>query len=200
MASHELPKLNYAYDALEPFIDAQTMEIHHSKHHQAYVNNLNKALDGQDELAKLSPSELLKDLSAIPDDIRQNVINHGGGHANHTFFWTLLEKDVEIPEPFMEVLKNDFGSFDSFKGEFTKAASSVFGSGWAWLVLDSGKLSITESSNQDTPLSQGLKPVLTIDVWEHAYYLKYQNRRADYIDAFFNVINWEQVHNNFKSD
>jgi Fe-Mn family superoxide dismutase len=200
MASHELPKLNYAYDALEPFIDAQTMEIHHSKHHQAYVNNLNKALDGQDELAKLSPSELLKDLSVIPDDIRQTVINHGGGHSNHTFFWTLLEKDVEIPEPFMEALKNDFGSFDAFKEEFTKAASSVFGSGWAWLVLDSGKLSITESSNQDTPVSQGLKPVLTIDVWEHAYYLKYQNRRVDYIDAFFKVINWEQVHNNFKSE
>ena len=193
---HELPDLGYEYDALEPYIDKETMEIHHTKHHQAYVNNLNNALENSD-LKEKSAEELIKDLNNIPEEIRNVVRNNGGGHVNHSFFWLILKKDTEQKGEVIEAINSKFGSFDEFKEEFTKAAMTRFGSGWSWLVVNNGELEIMSTGNQDSPLGQGKIPIIGLDVWEHAYYLKYQNRRNEYVDAFFNVINWEQVNENF---
>jgi superoxide dismutase, Fe-Mn family len=192
--THELPKLPYDYNALEPHIDAKTMEIHHSKHHQGYVNNLNKALEGS-EYANKRVHELLKDLNALPETIRTAVQNNGGGHANHTLFWSIMapNKGGEPTGKIAEVITSTFGSFNTFKEQFETAAKTRFGSGWAWLVVNNNKLEIISTANQDSPLSEGKKPIVGLDVWEHAYYLKYQNKRPDYITAFWNVINWEKV-------
>jgi len=190
-----LPPLGYDYDALEPFIDATTMHLHHDKHHAAYVNNLNIAIAKHPDLGSKSVTELVSNLDAIPEDIRTAVRNQGGGHANHSFFWLTLSKSGGT-EPKAELAKDistQFGSFSQFQDRFSKAAASVFGSGWAWLTLADGKLQIETSSNQDSPLTLGHTPILGIDVWEHAYYLKYQNKRADYLKAFWNVVNWNAV-------
>lgn len=195
--SYTLPELPYAYDALEPYIDARTMEIHHSKHHQAYITNLNAAIKDHDRLEKLSVEQLISHLDEIPEIIRTVVRNHGGGHANHSFFWPILKKGVEPAGPVVEAIKADFGSFDSFREGFAGAATKVFGSGWAWLTVDAGKLEIVTTANQDSPISIGKTPLLGLDVWEHAYYLLYQNRRPDYIAAFFNVINWDKVNEHY---
>lgn len=191
---HTLPELNYAYDALEPYIDARTMEIHHSKHHQAYINNLNAALEKHPELADTSLFDLLSDLDSVPEDIRTAVRNNGGGHYNHSLFWTYLTADSKGAEgEIATAIDKAFGSFDNFKKEFSAAAATRFGSGWAWLIADKNKnLKVVSTANQDTPLAEGT-PLLALDVWEHAYYLNYQNRRPDYIEAFFNVINWDTV-------
>ena len=196
---HTLLKLPYAYDALEPFIDAKTMEIHHGKHHQTYVDKLNKALEKYPELQTKAVEELLKNLESVPEDIRTQVRNHGGGHWNHSFFWQILKKDIEPTGEILNIINNDFESFDNFKAEFSNKAVSVFGSGWCWLVLNKGKLEIVTTANQDSPISQGKIPVLGLDVWEHAYYLKYQNRRQEYIDAFWKIIDWEKVNDIFLS-
>lgn len=196
---HVLPELSYPYDALEPFIDAKTMEIHHTKHHQAYITNLNAAIKGNTKLSQLSVSELVSDLNEVPEDIRTVVRNHGGGHVNHSFFWKTLKKNVEPGGPVLTAINKQFGSFDSFKEAFSGAAIKQFGSGWAWLVVSDGELEILSTANQDSPLSLGKKPVLGVDVWEHAYYLLYQNRRPDYVDAFFNVIDWEMVNNHYST-
>ncbi|MBX7167586.1 MAG: superoxide dismutase [Pirellulales bacterium] len=198
---HSLPPLPYPYDALEPHIDARTMEIHHDKHHQAYVDNLNKALDGHPDLAKLPVDELLADLSKVPEAIRMAVRNNGGGHANHTLFWTLMSKQGggEPKGKLADAIKESLGGFAKFKEDFTKAAMTRFGSGWAWLVAGNGKLEIISTANQDTPVSEGKLPLLGLDVWEHAYYLKYQNRRADYVAAWWNVVNWDAVSERYKS-
>ena len=191
---YELPKLPYAYDALEPFIDAKTMEIHHSKHHQAYVNNLNAALEKHPELDK-SLETYLKDFNLLPEDIRGAVRNNGGGHFNHSFFWPLLKVNngVGPKGDLLKALNDTFGSFDAFKEAFGNAAKTRFGSGWAWLIVTpQHELKVTSTPNQDTPLAEGL-PILGLDVWEHAYYLNYQNRRPDYVSAFFNVVNWDVV-------
>jgi Fe-Mn family superoxide dismutase len=203
MNKHTLPELGYAYNALEPFIDAKTMEIHYSKHHQTYTDKFNAALDTHPDLFDVKAEELLKDLNSVPDDIRTAVKNHGGGYVNHSFFWTILKlNNGQLPGgKLAEAIKRDFGSFDEFKTKFTEAALNQFGSGWAWLVADNnGQLSVINLPNQDTPLSQGLKPLLNIDVWEHAYYLNYQNRRADYIEAFWQIINWDQVQTYYESN
>jgi len=197
--SYTLPKLNYAYDALEPFIDAKTMEIHYTKHHQAYITNLNAALEKHPELT-LSLEEMLKDLSQVPQDIRGAVQNNGGGHFNHTFFWTLLKvNNGQSPKgALLNAINQAFGSFDAFKEAFATAAKTRFGSGWAWLIVTADKkLKVVSTPNQDTPLAEGT-PILGLDVWEHAYYLNYQNRRPDYVSAFFNVINWDVVEDLFK--
>ena len=196
---HVLPELSYPYDALEPFIDAQTMEIHHTKHHQAYITNLNAAIKGNTKLSQLTANELVSDLNEVPEDIRTVVRNHGGGHVNHSFFWQTLKKNVALGGPVLAAIDKQFGSFDSFKEAFTGAAMKQFGSGWAWLVVADGELEILSTANQDSPLSLGKKPVLGVDVWEHAYYLLYQNRRPDYIEAFFNVIDWENVNNHYNA-
>ncbi len=196
---HSLAALPYAYDALEPFFDAQTMEIHHTKHHQTYVDKLNAALDGHKQLQKLSAEELLKDLNSVPENIRTAVRNHGGGHFNHSFWWPMLRKDVRYGGDVAKAIDSKFGDYDEFKDKFSNIAALLFGSGWTWLVFSNGELEIMTTPNQDNPLSQGKIPILGIDVWEHAYYLKYQNRRPDYINAFFNVVNWEQVNENFKA-
>jgi Fe-Mn family superoxide dismutase len=182
-------------DALEPYIDAQTMTIHHDKHHQAYITNLNAALEKHPELGDKSLEDLLSDLNAIPEDIRTAVRNHGGGTWNHNMFWEIMAPKTSVT-PSAEVLKaleGSFGSFDSFKAEFEKAANGRFGSGWAWLVRRGDGLAIVSTANQDNPLSEGLAPILGIDVWEHAYYLKYQNRRAEYVSNWWNVVNWGAV-------
>lgn len=207
----ELPKLPYSYDALEPYIDARTMEIHHTKHHQTYVDKLNAALDKYPGLQNKSVEELLIDLSSIPEEIRGAVRNHGGGHFNHSLFWELMAapKNGGGGEPagaLAKALSSSFGDYQKFKDEFSKAAAGIFGSGWAWLVIDTrhearntrqgagdSKLAIITTPNQDSPISQGLKPILGLDVWEHAYYLKYQNKRPEYIEAWWSVVNWEQV-------
>ncbi len=197
--SYTLPTLTYAYDALEPFFDARTMEIHHTKHHQAYINNLNAALEKHPEL-KLSLEEMLKDLTKVPQDIRGAVQNNGGGHYNHSFFWLLLKvNNGATPQgKLLEAINKAFGSFDAFKEQFSNAAKTRFGSGWAWLIVDNNKeLKVLSTANQDTPLAEG-KPILGLDVWEHAYYLNYQNRRPDYVSAFFNVINWDVVEKLYK--
>jgi len=197
---HELPKLPYSYDALEPHIDARTMEIHHTKHHQAYVNNLNAALEKYPNLQNKSVEELIKDLNAIPEDIRTAVRNNGGGHLNHSMFWPMMSSHGggEPKGDLVAAIKSAFGDLASFKDQFSKAATGRFGSGWAWLCIDkNGKLVINSTPNQDNPISEGFKPILGLDVWEHAYYLKYQNRRADYIGAWWNVVNWEQVAKNY---
>ena len=192
----KLPELNYAYDALEPFIDEQTMIIHHTKHHQTYVDNLNKALEGHEKYQNMGIEELMVFLNELPDSIKTAVRNNAGGHINHTMFWNLMSPNGNSA-PVGEIAKKideDLGGFDKFKDEFKKAALGRFGSGWAWLVLDKeGKLMIVSTPNQDNPLTDGLKPLLGIDVWEHAYYLKYQNKRADYIDAWWNVVDWNKV-------
>ena len=196
---YELPKLPYAYDALEPFIDAKTMEIHHSKHHQAYVNNLNAALEKYPNLDK-SLETYLKDFSLLPEDIRGAVRNNGGGHFNHSFFWPLLKVNHgEGPKgDLLKAINQTFGSFDAFKEAFSTAAKTRFGSGWAWLIVTKDQaLKVTSTPNQDTPLSEGI-PILGLDVWEHAYYLNYQNRRPDYVSAFFSVVNWDVVSDLFK--
>lgn len=196
---HVLPELSYPYDALEPFIDAKTMEIHHTKHHQAYITNLNAAIKGNTKLSQLTVSELVSDLNEVPEDIRTVVRNHGGGHVNHSFFWQILKKNVAPDGPVLTAIKKQFGSFDSFREAFSSAAIKQFGSGWAWLVVADGQLEILSTANQDSPLSLGKNPVLGVDVWEHAYYLLYQNRRPDYVDAFFNVIDWEAVNNHYNA-
>jgi Fe-Mn family superoxide dismutase len=190
---HELPELGYKFDALEPHIDAKTMEIHHGKHHAGYVKKLNAALEGHDDLAGKSAEDLIKDLESVPEEIRGAVRNNGGGHVNHSLFWTLLAPGKELQGRLKEEIEKEFGSVDDFKKNFGEAAVGRFGSGWAWLVLDNGKLEIMSTANQDSPLSEGKIPILGLDVWEHAYYLKYQNKRPDYIEAFWNVVNWDKV-------
>jgi Fe-Mn family superoxide dismutase len=190
---HELPELGYEYDALEPHIDAKTMEIHYTKHHQAYIDKLNAALEKHPELKEKKVEELLGDLSKIPEDIRAAVRNHGGGHLNHSMLWKLMKKDVKMPKKIATAIDKDFGTFENFKKAFTDAALNRFGSGWAWLVLNNGKLEVVSTANQDCPISEGKKPILGIDVWEHGYYILYNQRRGDYVNAFFNIINWEFV-------
>ncbi len=197
--SYTLPKLNYAYDALEPFIDARTMEIHYTKHHQAYITNLNAALEKHPEF-NLPLEDMLKDLSKVPQDIRGAVQNNGGGHFNHSFFWPLLKvNNGQTPQgALLEAIQKAFGSFDAFKELFSNAAKTRFGSGWAWLIVNHDKsLKVLSTPNQDTPLAEG-KPILGLDVWEHAYYLNYQNRRPDYVSAFFSVVNWDVVEGLYK--
>ncbi|MGE5775548.1 MAG: superoxide dismutase [Chloroflexota bacterium] len=193
--SFELPKLPYSVDALEPYIDAQTMTIHHDKHHQAYVTNLNAALEKHPELANKSLVDLLSNLNAVPEDIRMAVRNHGGGTWNHNLFWEVMApKAGGAPSAELsKALEAAFGSFDAFKTEFEKAATTRFGSGWAWLVRKGDGLAVVSTANQDNPYSDGLVPLMAIDVWEHAYYLKYQNRRPEYISNWWNVVNWEAV-------
>jgi Fe-Mn family superoxide dismutase len=195
----ELPKLPYAVDALEPYIDAQTMTIHHDKHHQTYVTNLNAALEKHPELAGKSIEALLKDLNAVPEDIRTAVHNHGGGVWNHSMFWEIMApKAGGAPKgELAKAIDASFKSFDAFKEEFTKAANGRFGSGWAWLVKKGSGLAVVSTANQDNPMSEGMTPLLTLDVWEHAYYLKYQNRRADYVTAWWNLVNWDAVASRF---
>jgi len=197
----ELPKLNYEYTDLEPYIDTMTMEIHHSKHHAAYVNNLNKALEMHPELQSKTIEELLTSLASLPEAIKNAVRNNGGGHYNHSLFWTLLTPKSEYLETsqIANEINNTYGNLENFKMEFGKAAMSRFGSGWAWLLLDKNKnLTIVSTPNQDSPVAEGLVPLLALDVWEHAYYLMHQNRRADYINSFWNVVNWNQVEANYK--
>ena len=197
--TYELPELGYKYDALEPYIDVKTMEIHHTKHHQAYIDKLNAALKGT-SYEDAPVRNLLEDIDSLPESIRTAVRNHGGGHYNHSMFWDLLKKNVEFKGELAESINKKWGSFENFKKEFSDAAMNRFGSGWAWLVLNKKKeLEIVSTANQDNPLSEGKKPILGLDVWEHAYYLKYQNKRAEYTEAFFHVINWEQANHNFKS-
>jgi Fe-Mn family superoxide dismutase len=196
----ELPALPYAYNALEPHIDARTMEIHHTKHHQAYINNAKAALEKYPELQQKSAEDLIKDLSAVPEDIRMAIRNNAGGHVNHSMFWPCMSPDGggEPTGDLAAAINAAFGSFANFKDQFSKAAATRFGSGWAWLCVDSsGALKVTSTPNQDNPLSEGLTPVLGLDVWEHAYYLNYQNRRPDYISAWWNVVNWKQVAQNY---
>lgn len=194
--SHTLPALAYAYDALEPHIDALTMEIHHSRHHQTYITNLNAALAELPELAALPVDELLARFDSLPVSVQGAVRNHGGGHANHSLFWQVMSPQGggEPGGELAEAIERDLGGLEAFKQAFTQAALSRFGSGWAWLVVDqSGKLQVVSSANQDSPLMEGLVPILGLDVWEHAYYLKYQNKRPDYIAAFYKVIDWDEV-------
>jgi superoxide dismutase, Fe-Mn family len=194
--AYELPKLPYAYDALEPHIDARTMEIHHTKHHQTYITNVNNALKDHPDLAKKSVENLIRDLNAVPETIRTVVRNNGGGHANHSFFWQIMGpgKGGEPKGKLADDIKSTFGSFDQFKEKFAAAGAGRFGSGWAWLIKNkSGKLEIVSTPNQDSPVMDGSTPLLGVDVWEHAYYLTYQNRRPDYIKAWWNVVNWDEV-------
>jgi Fe-Mn family superoxide dismutase len=192
---HELPALPYDFAALEPHIDEQTMRIHHGKHHQAYVTNLNAALDKHPALHQKSLDDLLRDLAAVPEDIRTAVRNNGGGHWNHSLFWVIMGPNAGGPPTgaIADAITGAFGSFETFKERFAQAAMGRFGSGWAWLVDKGGRLEITSTPNQDNPLMEGQKAILGLDVWEHAYYLKYQNRRADYIAAWWNVVNWAEV-------
>ncbi len=194
-----LAPLPYGFDALEPFIDTQTMTIHHDKHHAAYVTNLNAALDKHPELASWSLNDLVAKLNEVPEDIRPAVRNHGGGHYNHDMFWQIMAPNAggEPKGSLANAITSDFGSFAGFKTEFEKAAMGRFGSGWAWLVLKGSKLAVVSTANQDNPLTDGLKPLAGLDVWEHAYYLKYQNRRAEYASAWWNVINWDEVARRF---
>jgi Fe-Mn family superoxide dismutase len=197
--AYELPKLPYAYDALEPFIDARTMELHHSKHHNTYVQKLNAALESHAALQSKPLSALLSDLNAVPDSIRGAVRNHGGGHWNHSLFWTVMAKGGggEPKGPLADAIKNAFGSFADFKSKFSADAGALFGSGWVWLTVRDKKLALVSTPNQDNPLMIGAgQPILGLDVWEHAYYLKYQNRRPEYIEAWWNLVNWDQVQAN----
>jgi superoxide dismutase, Fe-Mn family len=198
----ELPNLPYAYDALEPYVDAQTMQIHHTKHHAAYINNLNAALEKQPALAGKSLEELLGDLNAVPEDVRMVVRNHGGGTYNHNLFWVFMSPKGggEPKGALAQAIEAAFGNYTTFKENFEKAANTRFGSGWAWLsVKQGGGLIVTSTANQDSPLSEGLQPILGIDVWEHAYYLKYQNRRPEYVSNWWNVVNWDEVARRFDS-
>lgn len=197
--AYELPELPYAYDALEPQIDVETMHLHHDKHHNTYVTNLNAAVEKYPELAEKSVEDLIADMDAIPSDIQTAVRNNGGGHANHSFFWEILTPNA-TEEPVGELktaIEDTFGSLDALQEEFKKAATGRFGSGWAWLVVKDGKLAVTSTANQDSPLMEGQTPVLGLDVWEHAYYLNYKNVRPDYIDAFWKLVNWEKANELF---
>ena len=198
---HTLPALPYDFGALEPHIDTQTMQIHHGKHHQAYVNNLNAALDKHPELHQKSLDQLLQNLNGVPEAIRGAVRNNGGGHSNHSLFWTLMSPKGggEPSGALADAIKKTFGDFAKFKEQFAAAGTGRFGSGWAWLIANNGKLEITSTPNQDTPVMEGKTPILGLDVWEHAYYLKYQNRRPDYIAAWWNVVNWAEVGKRFGS-
>ncbi|NLJ58562.1 MAG: superoxide dismutase [Tissierellia bacterium] len=198
----KLPKLNYSYGALEPYIDQETMETHHSKHHQAYIDNLNKALEGHEDLQKKDIEELIKELDTVAENIKTAVRNNGGGHYNHSLFWEFLSPNGGgAPKgDLAKKIDQDLGGFDKFKEDFKRAALGQFGSGWAWLVLDKGKLSIVSTPNQDNPISQGKIPLLGIDVWEHAYYLKYKNKRNDYIDSWWNIVNWDKVEEIYKKN
>ncbi|MCD5180192.1 superoxide dismutase [Enterococcus faecalis] len=197
--TYTLPELPYAYDALEPYIDVETMHLHHDKHHNTYVTNLNAAIEKHPELGEKSVEDLISDMNAIPEDIRTVVRNNGGGHANHTFFWEIMAPNAggQPTGAIKEAIDETFGSFDEMKAAFKTAATGRFGSGWAWLVVNNGKLEITSTPNQDSPLMDGQTPVLGLDVWEHAYYLKYKNVRPDYIEAFWNVVNWDKVNELF---
>lgn len=202
--AYTLPELGYAYDALEPFFDKETMEIHHSKHHQAYVNNANAALEAHPELLALCPAKLIADLNQVPADKRIAVRNNVGGHVNHSLFWKGLKTGTTLQGALKAAIERDFGSVEAFRAEFEKAAATRFGSGWAWLVLENGKLAVVSTANQDSPLMgkdvAGVSgyPIIALDVWEHAYYLHYQNRRPDYIKAFWNVVNWDEAARRFE--
>jgi superoxide dismutase, Fe-Mn family len=193
--AHSLPPLPYPFDALEPHIDKQTMEIHHGKHHAAYVNNLNAALEKHPDLQSKSVEDLIKGINTVPEDIRTAVRNNGGGHINHSMFWQIMGPKAGGPPTgaIADAITSSFGSFDAFKEQVGKAAVGRFGSGWAWVIDHGGKLVIESTANQDSPLMEGKKPVFGVDVWEHAYYLKYQNRRPDYVTAWWNVVNWTEV-------
>lgn len=195
MPKYELPALPYAANALEPHIDEETMNIHHGRHHAAYINNVNAALEGHDDLSSKSIEDLISNMDAIPENIRTAVRNNGGGHANHSLFWQVLSPNGGgAPSgELADAINSTFGSLDKFKEDFAKAGATRFGSGWAWLVVDNGNLAVTSTPNQDSPLMEGKTPILGLDVWEHAYYLKYQNKRPDYISAFWNVVNWDEV-------
>lgn len=201
--AYELPPLPYDYAALEPFIDTETMKLHHDKHHQAYVNNVNAALEKHPQLAAKSVDDLIRDLNAVPEEIRTTVRNNGGGHSNHSAFWNLMAKPGASgvggapTGAIADKIKSDFGDFEAFKKAFNETTAKQFGSGWGWLVLQGGKLKMITTANQDSPLSQGLYPILGNDVWEHAYYLKYQNKRPDYLAAWWNVVNWNEVNKRF---
>ncbi|HKQ47796.1 MAG TPA: superoxide dismutase [Phycisphaerae bacterium] len=197
----ELPPLPYKFDALAPHIDAKTMEIHHGKHHQAYITNVNKALEGQAALAAKPVEKLLREIKDVPENIRQTVINNGGGHANHSMFWQIMGPNCggQPSGAIADAIKSTFGSFETFKEKFTAAATTRFGSGWAWLAVKDGKVEVFSTGNQDSPYMTGHTPVLGLDVWEHAYYLNYQNRRPDYITAWWNVVNWKKVDEYFKA-
>ncbi|HVK12381.1 MAG TPA: superoxide dismutase [Gemmataceae bacterium] len=197
--AHTLPALPYAFNALEPHIDAQTMEIHSQRHHKAYVDNLNKALDGHPDLAGKSIEDLLRDIKSVPEAVRQPVINNGGGHHNHSLFWTIMGPGGggEPSGPLADAIKAAFTDFAGFKAKVKENALGQFGSGWSWLVWDGSKLAAVKKPNQDSPLMDGHTPILGIDVWEHAYYLKYQNKRPDYVDAWWNTVNWKAVEENF---
>lgn len=202
MAAFSLPELPYAYDALEPHIDARTMEIHHQKHHAAYVNNLNKALEKHPDLQGKSLEDLLRGIDSVPEDIRTAVRNNGGGHANHSLFWEIMGPDAggEPTGGVGEAIRAAFGDFGSFRDRVVAAAAGRFGSGWAWLVVgDGGSVEVLDLPNQDSPLMQGRTPIVGVDVWEHAYYLKYQNRRPDYVQAWWNVVNWAAVEERFQA-
>ena len=197
-----LPELPYAYDALEPHIDKETMNIHHTKHHNTYVTNVNNALEGNEELLNMPVDELVANLDKVPEDKRTAVRNNGGGHSNHSLFWTILSPNGggNPTGEVAEAIDKKFGSFDAFKEEFAKAATTRFGSGWAWLVVNNGELEVTSTPNQDSPYMDGKTPLLGLDVWEHAYYLNYQNRRPDYISAFWNVVNWDEVEKRYQDN
>ena len=197
--AHELPALPYAHDALEPFIDTMTMQIHHGKHHATYVTNLNAALEQYSDFQKYNVDDLIRNIANVPEAIRTAVRNNGGGHANHAMFWQIMAPKAggDPSGPLADAIKSSFGSFEAFKGEFKKAALGRFGSGWAWLVNTGGKLTIESTPNQDSPVMEGRQVVMGIDVWEHAYYLKYQNRRADYVDAWWSVVNWSEIAKRF---
>ncbi|OHX51910.1 superoxide dismutase [Planococcus salinarum] len=199
--AYELPQLPYAYDALEPHIDKETMNIHHTKHHNTYITNVNAALEGHDDLSSKSVEELISDLNAVPEDIRTAVRNNGGGHANHSLFWQLMTPNgTGAPSGALaEAIDSKFGSFDEFKTKFENAGKTRFGSGWAWLTVSNGELEVTSTANQDSPLMDGKTPILGVDVWEHAYYLKYQNKRPDYLAAFWNVVNWDEVSKRYEA-
>ena len=203
--AYQLPALPYAYDALEPHFDTQTMEIHHSKHHQAYVNNANAVLANLPEWEKLSAEELIARLAELPENVRTPLRNNAGGHANHSLFWQILKTGTTLQGKLKAAIERDFGSVEAFQAEFEKAAASRFGSGWAWLVYEDGKLKVVSTANQDSPLmGQAVSgasgyPIIGLDVWEHAYYLKFQNRRPDYIKAFWQVVNWDEAARRFES-
>lgn len=201
MAGYTLPDLPYAYDALEPHIDARTMEIHHTKHHQAYIDNANAALQGHDDLQRLSVEDLLRRIDDVPQDIRTKLRNNAGGHANHSLFWQIMAPNAggEPSGALGEEIRSTFGDFASFREQFSNAAKGRFGSGWAWLVLgEGGRLQVIDTANQDSPYMTNYTPILGLDVWEHAYYLKYQNRRPEYIEAWWNVVNWPEVGRRFE--
>ncbi len=200
--AHELPPLAYGYDALEPYIDKETMMLHHDKHHAAYVSNLNAALEKHPELAGKSAADLIRDLNTVPEDIRSAVRNNGGGHVNHSMFWTIMRPNhsKEPKARLADELRRTFGDFETFKRLFVETGTKQFGSGWVWLVrARDGKLSVISTANQDNPMSSGSQPIMGNDVWEHAYYLKYQNRRAEYLNAWWNVVNWDEVTRRFEA-